>query len=126
MKLKLLSITAIWLCTLSSSHSQCLNGGCDVGLSRSEIKNGVFIDPYENGEKLGLGINYIYNPKGTSTNYAEYIGGKKSGVEYRQDVETGTQKTIRTFKNYVDGTVIYPDFRISKEDKKNWSRLQRY
>lgn len=103
---------------MSSSYSQCLNGGCDVGLSRSEIKNGVFIGHYENGEKLGLGISYIYNPKGTSTSYAEYIGGKKSGVEYQQDVETGTQKTIHTFKNYSNGTVIYPAFRISKEDKK--------
>ncbi len=118
MKLKLLGITAIWLCTMSSSYSQCLNGGCEVGLSRSEIKNGVFIGHYENGEKLGLGINYINNPKGTSTSYAEYIGGQKSGVEYQQDVETGTRKTIHTFKNYVNGTVIYPAFRISKENKK--------
>lgn len=118
MKLKYLSITAIWLCTMSSSYSQCLNGGCEVGLSRSEIKNGVFIGHYENGEKLGLGINYTYNPKGTSTSYAEYIGGNKSGVEYQQEVETSTKMTIHTFKNYSEGIVIYPAFRISKEHKK--------
>jgi len=103
---------------MSSSYSQCLNGGCDVGLSRSELKNGVFIGHYENGEKLGLGISYIYNPKGTSTIYAEYIGNKKSGVEYQIDMETGTQETVHTFKNYFNGTVIYPAFRISKENKK--------
>lgn len=103
---------------MTSSYSQCLNGGCEVGLSRSEIKNGVFIGHYENGEKQGLGINYINNPKGTSTIYAEYIGGEKSGVEYQQDVDTGTQKTVHTFKNYSNGTVIYPAFRISKENKK--------
>ncbi|MFC4636491.1 hypothetical protein ACFO3O_21475 [Dokdonia ponticola] len=118
MKLKLLSIMAIWLCTMSNSYSQCLNGGCEVGLSRSEIKNGVFIGHYENGEKLGLGINYIYNPKGLLTSYAEYIGDKRSGVEYQQFIETGTEKAIHTFKNYSNGTVIYPAFRISKENKK--------
>ncbi len=118
MKLKLLSITAFLLCLISSSYSQCLNGGCEVGLSRSEIKNGVFIGHYENGEKSGLGINYMYNPKGPSTSYSEYIGGQKSGVEYQQDVETGTQKTIHTFRNYSNGALIYPAFRISKENKK--------
>lgn len=109
---------AIWLCTMSTFYSQCLNGGCEVGLSRSAIKNGVFIGHYENGEKLGLGINYIYNPKGLLTSYAEYIGDKISGVEYQQFIETGTEKAIHTFKNYSDGIVIYPAFRISKEDKK--------
>jgi len=118
MKFKLLSVVFTVFCTILNSYSQCLNGGCEVGLSRSEIENGVFIGHYENGEKLGLGINYMYNPKGPSTSYAEYIGGKKSGVEYQQDIKTGTKKIIHTFKNYFNGVVIYPAFRISKDDKK--------
>ncbi len=118
MKCKVVLIAAVWLCTMSTSYAQCLSGSCEVGLSRSEIDNGVFIGHYENGEKMGLGISYIYNPTGTTTSFSDYFDGNKTGVEYQIDVETGTENTVHTFKHHLNGAVLYPAIRISKVDKK--------
>lgn len=118
MNLKLVSSIVIALCSIWGTSAQCLSGGCEVGLSRSQADNGVFIGNYENGEKSGLGITYTYNPQGSSTSYVEYIEDTKTGVEYRQDVHNSTKETIHTFQSYFNGVVIYPAFRITKEDKK--------
>ncbi len=117
MKLSTLRIIAITLFSISSASAQCLNGGCEVGLSRESIKNGVFIGHYQEGERLGLGISYLFNPTGTSTSYTNYISGKKNGVEYHREVETANNTTTHTFKNYFDDTFIYPALRIIKQDK---------
>lgn len=101
-----------------SSHAQCLNGGCQVGLSKAQTDNGVFIGHYENGNKQGLGITYTYNPDGTTTSYADYMEGEKNSVEYIQTINPTTQVNTHTFQNYYKGTPIYPALRITKEGKK--------
>ncbi|TVZ51924.1 hypothetical protein [Dokdonia sp. Hel_I_53] len=117
MKIKLLT-TAMLICTALTTYAQCLNGGCDVGMSRSAIENGVFVGHYEDGEKLGLGISYLYNPEGSSIIYANYINDKPNGVVYQQDILTSDEITVHTFKNHQNGSIIYPAFRFTKENKK--------
>ncbi len=106
------------LCSITSINAQCLNGGCEVGLSKSNIKEGTFIGNYEGGEKDGLGISYLDNPKGQTTSYAAYIEGKKIGVEYLQERDNTTQTVVHTFKNYFENNVMYPAFRITKQGTK--------
>lgn len=118
MNLKLLFAPAIMLCTMTSINAQCLNGGCEVGLSRSNVKDGVFIGNYEGGKKDGLGISYLYNPKGQTASYVTYMEGEKVGVEYLKEENNSTQTVVHTFKSYSNGSVIYPAFRITKKDSK--------
>ncbi len=117
MRLKLLTTILLMFIALTTS-AQCLNGGCDVGMSRSAIENGVFIGHYEDGEKLGLGISYLYNAEGSTIIYANYINDIENGVVYQQDIVDGGGTTIHTFKNHQNGNVIFPAFRFTKEDKK--------
>ena len=118
MKLKGIAFLAIVLCTYWSASAQCLNGGCEVGISRSQHDNGVFIGHYEDSKKLGLGITYEYSPKGKYTSYANYNRDKKNGVQYEIERLNGSQTTVHTFTSYVDDVPLYPAMRITKENRK--------
>ena len=115
MKFKILFIAIIvW----SSSNAQCLRGGCDIGLSTSQSKNGVFIGNYEAGKKSGLGIVYNNTSIDNTASFVNYILGKKSGVQYSQTYHKTNQLVIHTFSYYHNDQLMYPIFRITKQDRK--------
>lgn len=118
MKSNLVSSVVIALCSMWSSNAQCLNGGCELGLSKSQSGNDIFIGHYENGDKHGLGITYTYNLNKTTISYSDYIIGKKNGVQYKQTLDSATQILIHTFQNYDNDIPIYPALRITKDDNK--------
>ncbi len=118
MKIKLLLTTTISLIVTLNLQAQCLNGGCEVGLSRSHSIEGEFIGHYENGEKQGLGITYKRNIEGLITTYSNYDSDKKTGVAYQLEYDKNTQASIHTFISYEKGVAMYPALRISKVEKK--------
>lgn len=118
MKLRIIVITIALLSYSWSSSAQCLSGGCEVGLSTSQTENGIFVGNYENGKKSGLGIVYQSDVNGRTSIYANYIGGEKSGVEYTQTYSELSSLVTHTFTGYQNDVIMYPAFRISKEDRK--------
>jgi len=117
MKLKLLLLSAILSGAAISSRAQCLAGGCNIGLSTSEAKDGVFIGNYEQEKKAGLGITYTYNPEAKQSSYVNYLKDKKDGVEYIQKLDVQEETIVHTFKNYQNDEVVYPAFRMTKKSK---------
>jgi len=116
--MKLLFTTTIALFAIWGLKSQCLNGGCEVGLSRSQSIEGEFIGHYEDGKKQGLGITYGRNIDYFITTYSNYIDNKKDGVVYELKFDKNTNMSTHTFIAYDNDIAIYPAFRISKLKQK--------
>jgi len=54
----------------------------------------------------------------STSQFVNYVMGKKSGVQYHQTYHKTSQLVIHTFSYYHDDQVMYPIFRITKQDRK--------
>lgn len=118
MKSKLLFTISIALFAICNLKAQCLNGGCEVGLSRSQSIEGEFIGHYEAGKKQGLGITYSHNSDGLITTYSSYMENKKSGTSYQLSYNESTNTSVHTFTSYNNDIIMYPSFRVLKTGQK--------